>query len=366
MSDAAVKFEYPTSETVPLDVPPISAGKPEFLVQLGLLIIAILTVCYVAADVILPILLAFVLKLLFQPVMRFLERLHVPRPIGALLLILLTFSSVVGVATLLSGPAAGWAERLPGGLTRLEERLRVLADPIRSLQAFMHRFDSSGDAGGGLGAGSSSAILTALLRGTQHLVSGFLETLLVLYFLLVSGDTFLRRMVEVVPSFKDKRQVVNLSQQIEDNISAYLVTITAMNATVGIATGLATWACGLPDPLLWGGLAFLLNYIPILGPFAGIVLLLFAGVLTIDDPWLAALPSALYLIIHLIEGEAVTPMMLARRFTLNPVLVIISLIFWFWLWGVPGAMLSVPMLAIAKLICDGIKPLQTIGHFLEG
>ena len=318
-----------------------------------------------AAEVILPIALAFVLKLLFQPAMRFLERLHVPRPIAALLLILAAFSGVVAVVTLLSGPASSWAERLPGGLTRLEERLRFLSEPIRSLQGFLHRFDSTGD-GGGVAPGSSSAIITALLKGTQHIISGFLETLLILYFLLVSGDTFLRRLVEIVPSFKDKRQVVNLSQQIEDNVSAYLVTITIMNALVGVATGLATWACGLPDPLLWGGLAFLLNYIPIMGPAVALGLLIFAGVLTIDHPWFAALPAALYLIIHIIEGESVTPMMLARRFTLNPVLVIMALIFWFWMWGIPGAILAVPMLAIAKIICDGIKPLNTIGHFLEG
>ena len=369
MAEPTVKFEYPTSETVPLEVPSLSKtdveARPELIVLLSLLLIVILVICYVAAEVILPIALAFVLKLLFQPAMRFPERLHLPRPIAALLLILAAFSGVVAVVTLLSGPASSWAERLPGGLTRLEERLRFLSEPIRSLQGFLHRFDSTGD-GGGVAPGSSSAIITALLKGTQHIISGFLETLLILYFLLVSGDTFLRRLVEIVPSFKDKRQVVNLSQQIEDNVSAYLVTITIMNALVGVATGLATWACGLPDPLLWGGLAFLLNYIPIMGPAVALGLLIFAGVLTIDHPWFAALPAALYLIIHIIEGESVTPMMLARRFTLNPVLVIMALIFWFWMWGIPGAILAVPMLAITKIICDGIKPLNTIGHFLEG
>ena len=369
LSDTGGQFQYPTTETVALDVPAVSAdetrGQPQLLVQIGLLAIAALTVCYVAADVILPITLAFVLKLLFQPIMRLLERIHIPRPLAALLIIIGTFAAVVTVVTLLSGPAAGWAEKLPGGLTRLEERLRIFSEPIRSLQAFLHRFDSTADAGG-MASGSSSVVLTALLRGTQHLVSGMFETLLVLYFLLVSGDTFLRRLVEVVPTFKDKRQVVNLSQQIEDNVSAYLITITVMNALVGVATALAMWACGLADPLLWGGVAFLLNYIPIMGPAIGLILFVFAGVLTIEDPWFAALPALLYLVIHVIEGETVTPILLARRFTLNPVLVIISLIFWFWMWGVPGAMLAVPMLAIAKLICDGVKPLNTVGHFLEG
>jgi predicted PurR-regulated permease PerM len=103
-----------------------------------------------------------------------------------------------------------------------------------------------------------------------------------------------------------------------------------------------------------------------MGPLVGVVLFFFAGLLVIDDLWQAFLPAGLYLVIHLIEGESVTPMLLARRFTLNPVLVIVSLIFWFWMWGVPGAILAVPMLAIAKIICDGVKPLAAIGHFLEG
>jgi predicted PurR-regulated permease PerM len=249
-------------------------------------------------------------------------------------------------------------------LARLEERLRFLSQPINTLQTFLHQIDSIGRSGAAAGSGPS--IAEVLFKGTQHFASGFFETLLILFFLLVSGDTFLRRMVEIVPTFNDKRRVVALSQQIEENVSAYLMTITLMNAAVGVATGLAMWACGLGDPVLWGGIAFLLNYVPIMGPFVGVGLFFFAGLLAIDDLWLAALPAGLYLLIHIIEGETVTPMLLARRFTLNPVLVITSLIFWFWMWGVPGAILAVPMLAIAKIICDGVKPLGAIGHFLEG
>ena len=117
---------------------------------------------------------------------------------------------------------------------------------------------------------------------------------------------------------------------------------------------------------LWGAVAFLLNFVPIIGPVSGAVIFLLAGLLTVDTLWQAFLPAGLYLGIHLIEGQLITPMLLARRFTLNPVLVIISLVFWFWMWGVPGAILSVPMLAITKIICDGVKPLNPIGHFLEG
>jgi predicted PurR-regulated permease PerM len=145
-----------------------------------------------------------------------------------------------------------------------------------------------------------------------------------------------------------------------------VVSITIMNAGVGVAVALTMWLTGVGDPILWGTVAFLLNYVPILGTALGVVIFLLAGLLSIDTLWLALLPAGLYLGLHIIEGQTVTPMLLARRFTLNPVLVIIALVFWFWMWGIPGAILSVPMPAITKIICDRVKPLAAFGHFLEG
>jgi predicted PurR-regulated permease PerM len=143
-----------------------------------------------------------------------------------------------------------------------------------------------------------------------------------------------------------------------------------MNAIVGIATAGVMWLTGVGDPILGRArlarAAFLLNYAPVVGPASGVLIFLLAGLLTIDTFWQAFLLAGLYLAIHLVEGEAVTPLLLARRFTLNPVLVILSLVFWFWMWGIPGAILSVPMLAIAKIVCDRIRPLAAIGHFLAG
>jgi predicted PurR-regulated permease PerM len=180
---------------------------------------------------------------------------------------------------------------------------------------------------------------------------------------LVAGDLFLRRLVEILPTLSIKKQAVDISHEIESNLSGYLVTISLMNAAVGIATGLATYFCGLADPILWGSVVFLLNYIPILGPLCGVAILFLAGLLTFDPFWQAALPAGIYLVIHLIEGESVTPMLLARRFILNPVLVIVSLAFWYWMWGVAGALLAVPMLATLKIVCDRIRSLMALGHF---
>ncbi len=205
-----------------------------------------------------------------------------------------------------------------------------------------------------------------LFAGTASFASGLFMTVIVLFFLLISGDLFLRRFVEVLPRFRDKRKAVMISQQIESNIAAYLKTITIMNASVGVATALVTWALGLDNPALWGVLAFVLNYIPVIGPIICLVILVLAGMLEMASLWRSLLPAACFLAIHLIEGQFVTPMLVARRFTLNPVLVVVSLIFWYWMWGVPGAVLAVPVLAIIKITCDGIPPWSAVGHLVEG
>jgi predicted PurR-regulated permease PerM len=368
--DQFTQVTIPTTQTVAKDLPDLARddipvpSDPNTILLAGLFIFATLAVAYFAAEVILPIVLAFTLMLLLSPGMRLLSRVRIPRSLSALLLILVVLTAIFALGAAVSGPAKKWAERLPEGLPRIEEKLRFLSEPIKTVTDFLQRADNMGQEGAPPKSGLG--LSAALFRGTEHFASGLFETILVLFFLLVSGDTFLRRLVEIMPRFRDKRQVVDLSQQIENNISAYLVTITLMNVAVGLATGVMMWACGVGDPVLWGVVAFLLNYIPIMGPLFGFLLFLFAGLLAIDSPWLSMLPAGLYLLIHILEGETITPMLLASRFTLNPVLVIVSLIFWFWMWGIPGAILSVPMLAIIKIICDGVKPLNALGHFLEG
>jgi predicted PurR-regulated permease PerM len=339
----------------------------------GLFVLALLATAYVASEIVLPLVFAIILNLLLQPALRLLERFHVPRMLAALLLILALFGTIVGLGTAISGPAGTWAAKLPEGIPRLQERLSFMREPIDTLQRFLQQVEDFGGTAPSPNAAASARgptlltdLLTKLFTGTRNFATGFFTTVLFLFFLLVSGDIFLHRLVEILPRFSNKRQVVEISQQIENDISAYLVTITIMNAAVGIAMALAMWLTGVGEPILWGTVAFLLNYVPILGTALGVLIFLLAGLLTIDPLWQALLPAGLYLGFHLIEGETVTPMLLARRFTLNPVLVIISLVFWFWMWGIPGAILSVPMLAISKIICDRVRPLAAFGHFLEG
>lgn len=335
-------------------------------VFLGILtLIAVLSCLYVARDIVLPVVLATVLKLLFQPLVKVLERIRIPKAVGALVSIILLLGVFVGLGALLSSPASRWAAQLPQALPMLQERFSAVQPALVRLdQLLAHMGVHFGNANSLLS--NPVSMVTAVFSGTGTIASNLLETLLVLFYLLVFGETFLRRLVEVLPRFDDKREAVEISLHMERDLSAYLLTITVINAVVGCATGLVMWICGVPGPVLWGVVAFCLNFVPILGPFVGILVFLAVGLVTSGFAWIAILPACLYFSIHVAEGEIITPMLLASRFTINPIAIMLSLIFWYWMWGVAGAILAVPMLAILKIICDRLRPFRAFGHLLEG
>ena len=331
----------------------------------GLFILAAVACLYVARGLVLPIVLALVLKLLFQPLVRQLGRIYVPRAVAALLCVALLLGVLAGFGSLLMGPAGQWAQQLPQVWPKLEQQLGAFQAPIDRVRSYLEQAGVSDPAGGLLSSISPVGILGGIASGARGFASSFVEMLLVLVYLLVSGDTFLRRLVEVLPRLSDKKQAVGISEHLERDLSAYLLTITLINAVVGVLVGAVAWAFGITGPALWGVVAFFLNYVPVLGPLSGVVLFLALGVFT-QTGWFAVLPAACYLLIHTAEGEFITPMLLARRFTLNPVAVMIGLLFWSWMWGVTGAVLAVPLLAVAKIVCDRIRPLRAFGHLLEG
>jgi predicted PurR-regulated permease PerM len=335
---------------------------------MAILVLLVLVILYYTGEVVLPILFAFLLNLLLQPAMNALIKVHVPKTVAALSIILVFVGAVTGIGFSLSGPAAEWIGKAPESIARLEDRLSAITLPVAIFQKASQDVEKFA---GGQGADVTSVSLrgpglgSVLFSGARTVVAEFGTMVLLLFFLLRSGDLFLRRLVEILPTLSDKKQAVDISREITRNISGYLVTITLMNGAVGVATGFATYMFGLSNPVLWGVLAFVLNYILILGPLSGVAILFLAGLLTFDTLWLAFLPAATYLVIHTTEGT-VTPLLLARRFELNPVLVIISLVFWFWMWGIAGALLAVPLLASFKIICDRIRPLMALGHFVGG
>lgn len=336
------------------------------LMMMGIFVLLVLFALYFTAEVVLPIIFAIILYLVLQPAMRWTAKLRVPKVVAALFVLFVFFGGVGALGFTLSGPAADWVAKAPDSLRLIEARLFVFKQPIADLQSVSKQVEKIAE---GPASDSNSVTVVGpgvssfLFSGTRFMLVGLGTTVVLLFFLLVSGDLFLRRLVEILPTFSNKKQAVEISREIESNISSYLATISLMNLGVGILTGIAAYFCGLSDPILWGTVAFLLNFVPILGPLCGVVILFLAGLLTFDAVWQAALPAGIYLTIHTIE-ETVTPMLLARRFILNPVLVIVSLVFWYWMWGIAGALLAVPLLATVKIICDRIKPLMALGHFL--
>ena len=336
----------------------------------GLFMLAAFAALYVAQAVILPIVIALVLKLLLQPLVRLLERVRIPKALGAAISVLLLLGVFAGLGAILSSPASSFIRDLPNLVKQMQEKASSFSGLMERAQPFLEPLGLAGKEPGemlsfnpGDMAGSMAGKVAG---GASAFASHLLETLLILFYLLVFGETFMRRLVEILPRFRDKKQAVNISDTVERDISAYLLTITIINAVVGVLCGVVMWACGVPGPLVWGVVAFCLNYIPILGPFAGVALFGAVSLATLGATWFAVVPPLLYLTIHFAEGEFFTPMLLAKRFTLNPVAVMIALVFWYWLWGVQGAILSVPLLAITKIVSDRIRPLKALGHVLEG
>jgi predicted PurR-regulated permease PerM len=331
--------------------------------------IMLLCVLYLARAVIVPVLLALVLRLFLQLPLSFLMRHRVPR-ILAVMIVMVGFLGGIGLlGSTLGGPASDWIANAPTNFSHMKDRIAFIKRPLDRLESSAHKIES-------LVVANSPNTRTVTLAGpsiggfvfanTQSLVRGIATVILLLFFLLTAGDTFKRRLVEIMPRLSDKKHAVEIVNEIENSISGYLLTITVINAGLGILTGLAFFLCGMPAPALWGAIAFAFNFIPFIGPLCGMVIFTMAGLFTFDSNWYAFLPVGIYILFVLIEGQFVTPTIIARRFSLNPVAVIVSLIFWFWMWGTPGALLAMPMLTAFKILCDHVGPLNAIGHFLEG
>jgi predicted PurR-regulated permease PerM len=182
--------------------------------------------------------------------------------------------------------------------------------------------------------------------------------------MLASGDLFLQKLVRVMPTMGDKKRAVEISHEIQHKISSYLFAASLINLGLGVLVSASLYWLKVPNPAMWGTLVAVLNFIPYFGPVAGITLLGIVGLLTFDTLWKGLLPCAWYLLLHLLEANFITPMLLGRRFALNPVVIFVFLIFWTWLWGVPGALLSVPILVSIKVVCDHVPSLSSVSELL--
>lgn len=352
---------------------PVEVEKPRALQLLtfsvvSLLLLAVFYTLYFASAIFIPVALAVLLSLVMAPVVRRVTRLGIPESLAAGL-VLLAVLCVVGFALEeLSGPAVEWVGRAPEALTKVRYLLQDFVEAIREMQKATQQVQDLG--GAEQGAAEQSVVvqgpnLTELfLSGTWRLGAALLITLTLLYFMLASGNLFLRKLVTVLPRLSDKKRAVEIARETEHEISAYLLTITVINACLGAITAFGMFLLGVPNPVLWGATAGVLNFIPYLGPFVTTVILSLVSLLAFHGWEDFILPPLVFIGLATLEGQFITPILLGRRLTLNPVVIFIALLVWGWLWGIPGALLAVPLLAAFKIVCDHIEPLAKFGAFL--
>jgi predicted PurR-regulated permease PerM len=333
----------------------------------GLFIFACFYTLYFARQFFLPITLALVLSFLLRPPVRLLARVRIPEALGAAVVILALLTGAVFFAYQLSGPLADWIEKAPQMTRKLERQVREWRKPVEQVTRATEEVQalaSPQDRQPRQVELRTPGLADRMLNQTWSVGFGAAVLLVLLYFLLASGDLFLRKLIKVLPTLEDKKRAVQIAREIEDNISRYLITVTIINAGLGIAASLVFWALGMPNPMLWGAMAGLLNFIPYLGAMITISITGLVALATYPSAGHALLVPAAYFALTSLEGNFITPWVLGRRLTLNPVVIFVGLTFWGWLWGIPGALLAVPMLAMFKIFCDHLPPLSAIGEFL--
>jgi len=355
------------SDSAPHHVLATGSASLQSVALTGLFLLALFHTLRVARDFFLPLVLAVLLTFLLRPLVRGLKRALLPEAAGAGLILMGLIGLLgLGVYTL-ADPAAEWMAKAPASMRRVEGKLKTLRWPVDQIGRTADQVEKSfaGESNAAQAAQATKpSFKEALLGGTQEFMSATVVVVVLLYFLLASGDLFLRKSVHALSTYHDKKRAVEIAREMESHISAYLLTVTLINLGVGLAVGTGVWLLGMPSPILWGTLAFMLTYVPYLGALVGIGILALASLLTFDHLGHALAVPGVYAVVAFLEGNFVTPSILGRRLTLNPVVIFVGLLFWFFLWGIPGALLAVPILATFKMICDHVEGLAPIGEFL--
>jgi predicted PurR-regulated permease PerM len=333
----------------------------------GLLVLAVLYTLYFARAFLLPIVLAVLLDFLLSPVVRTLKRAKIPEPAGAALVLLALLGAVGFAGYSLAGPAREWVAKAPESLAKVQTRLRDLRKPVEQVTKTAEQVEEATEVAK---SGPEEVVLRGprlserLFGTTQSLLTGALETLILLYFLLAAGDLFLQKLIKVLPQFGDKKKAVAIARETEASVSTYLFTVAVVNVVLGLVVALVMTLIGMPSAWLWGTLAGVAEFVPYIGATVLLATLTMAGLTTFDSVGHALLVPGAYLAVNLIQSQFVSPLILGRRLTLNPVAILVGLVFWWWLWGVGGAFIAVPLLATLKIFCDHIESLAPIGEFL--
>jgi predicted PurR-regulated permease PerM len=347
------------------DTAPAAKGAP---MQIVLIVLGVVVLLYFARPVVLPIFLACAGGMTLKPLIRWFSQCHIPPALSAAVVISFLVAGVIIGFIQIGRPALNWMNAAPQHIAELRQKSQKLFPR-------MARFSQAADALNDLAATEEeqkkapavelkTSRVPILINWTGTFLAGLGESMVLLYLLLASGDLFLQKLVRVMPTMSDKKRAVDISHEIQQQISNYLLSVSLINLGLGLIVGGGLYWLGVPNAAMWGMLIALFNFIPYFGPVAGITLLAVVGLLTFDTLWQGLLPPAWYLLFHLLEANFITPVLLGRRFTLNPVVIFVSLIFWTWLWGVPGALLSVPILVSLKVICDRVPSMSHISELL--
>ena len=321
-------------------------------------------------ELLLPILLAAFFALIGNPILRGLRRLYVPRFLGAAGVLAGGIAAAILLGSLLADPAGDLFRQLPREMRQLAPKLRELARPVQEAKKGA---ENIARVAGGEEAGAVKVVRTEVndpyraLTATPRMLASVLAVVLLTFFFMVYGDGLQKKVLGLLPSKQQKRLTVEILESIERELSRYVLTISVINGLLGLVFAGVLLGLGLPLPeaMMWGTLAGVLNYAPYVGPLVGVAASLLMGFVHFDDPLHALLPAGVYLLLHAIESQLVTPIVLGRRMALSPLVLILGLMVFGWLWGFIGLLLAVPLLACTKLVLERLDGMEAWARLLE-
>ena len=331
----------------------------------GIFVLGVFYTLYFAREFFLPVVLGWILSMLLKPVVRFLCRLHIPIGIGAAIVLMGMLAVFLTGAYLLSGPASAWLQRAPESFEKVEGKVRQMmasAQPITQAAETVEQMTEKTSETPKVEL-KRPGLLNNVWNQTKGVLILAIEIFVLLYFFLAAGDIFALKLIQVLPRLKDKKQAVEIMRETEHGISQYLVSITLVNLFEGSAIGLGLALIGMPNPLLWGVLAFTANYIPYLGAMVAGTIVTMVALVSFDSVSHALLAPAIYFGVNFADNF-IAPYVMGRRLVLNPVVVFLAVMFWGWIWGIAGVLLAVPITVIIKIICDHSRVLAPFAEFL--
>ena len=321
------------------------------------------------AEFFLPVTAALVVAIALVPMLEWFERRGVPAKLAAGLCVIIFLMVAIFALASIVLPAIDWVALIPQRIDRVTKALNPILELYSSLQKFIDKIVSQIATGSPKGRvvtiEQPNSMLDLITTSAPHAAIQLFFALLVIFFFLSHWTGMRKRTIVSRGSFEGALTTARVIQQVVEATSTYIGTITVINVALGALTAGILWMLGMDSPLMWGGIVAVLNYIPYLGPIASVILLGLGGLMTFSDPWSAVLPPAIFLSLHLVEANAFTPMVVGKRLEINPLLILVSLSFWAWVWGTTGALLAVPLLIIFKTIFAAAGTPDIAGFLFE-